>query len=489
MFWKLLWLPYSDKRMRRTIRMAPAVAFVETRRFRRRRPSAKNALASNLHLRHLSGTNQPYVGFALVALPTLSPVHPIQSLMDKPLSQDQPADGLWMELISRATAFAGRCAELSAQRDADNVVATDFPRTEFDWLTEAGLLAAPLPRRLGGSGLNGVGGGTWPLLQVLKQVGWGSLPVGRIYEGHVNALALVELFGTEQQQAHAATDVHAAGRIFGVWNAEEEAAGVTLRLRDLSNGRYRFEGGKVFCSGLGHVTRPIVGARWEGGGWQMCLLPMEQIAARMDHRWWQPIGMEATVSGVLDLTGIELSADSLLGPPDVYYQEPWFNGGAIRFVAVHLGGAQALYDAARAYLQNSHRTDHPIQRLRAAEMAMRIESGDLWLRGGAAIFERQPVVPQEVAAYVGMARLSVEAIAQDIIRTSERMVGARGLMRPYPFARLIRDLTMYLRQPAPDAVMDRVGRHVLDHGSPAHHHWPKNPAERAAFTPNGSSSL
>ena len=409
--------------------------------------------------------------------------------MDKPLSSDQPADGLWMELISRATTFAGRCTERSARRDADNEVATEFPRVEFDWLTEAGLLAAPLPLRLGGSGLNGVGGGMLQLLQLLKQVGWGNLPVGRVYEGHVNALALVELFGTNEQQTRAASDVHADRRIFGVWNAEEEAPGVNLRLHDLGGGRYRFEGGKIFCSGLGHVTRPIVGARWEGGGWQMCLLPMEQIAARMDHRWWQPIGMEATVSGMLDLTGIELSADSLLGPPDVYYQEPWFNGGAIRFVAVHLGGAQALYDAARAYLQNGGRTDHPIQRLRAAEMAMRIESGDLWLRGGAAIFERQPVAAHEVAAYVGMARLSVEAVAQEVIRTTERMVGARGLMRPYPFARLIRDLTMYLRQPAPDAVMDRIGRHVLDHAGPTHHHWPKNPAERSAFTLAGSPSL
>ena len=409
--------------------------------------------------------------------------------MDKPLSDDQPAVGLWMDLISRATTFAGRCATLSARRDAENTAATGFPETEFTWLVEAGLLAAPLPRHLGGSGLNGVGGGTLQLLQVLKQVGWGSLPVGRIYEGHVNALALIELFGTPEQQEQVATDVHTQRRIFGVWNAEEEPPGVHLRLLDLGGGRYRLEGGKIFCSGLGHVTRPIVGARGENGGWQMCLLPMEQIAARMDHRWWQPIGMEATVSGALDLDGIELSRSALLGPPDVYYREPWFNGGAIRFVAVHLGGAQALYDAARAYLQGGQRTDHPIQRLRAAEMAMRVESGDLWLRGGAAIFERQPVVPAEVAAYVGMARLSVEAIAQDVIRTVERMVGARGLMRPFPFARMIRDLTMYLRQPAPDAVMDRVGRHVLDHGGPAHHHWPKNPAEQSAFILDGSPAL
>ncbi len=405
--------------------------------------------------------------------------------MDKPTAQLPLPDAAWTDLVSRATLVAVRCAELAARRDAENVIATAFPATEFGWLAEAGLLAAPVPRRFGGGGLNGVQGGTLLLLQLLRQVGWGSLPVGRLYEGHVNAHALIELFGTEEQQTQAADDVLTHRRVFGCWNAEEEPPGIGLRIKDLGNGHYRMEGGKIFCSGLGHLTRPIVGARWEGngGGWQMCLLPMEQIAPRMDHSWWQPLGMEATVSGTLDLTGIELSNDTLLGPPDVYYHEPWFNGGAIRFVAVHLGGTQALYDAARAYLQRGKRTDHPIQRLRAAEMAMRLESGDLWLRGGATVFERQPVVPHEVAAYVGMARLSVEAIAQDVIRTVERMVGARGLMRPYPFARLIRDLTMYLRQPAPDAVMDRVGRHVLDHPGPAHHHWPKNPAEGSYLRP------
>ena len=149
-------------------------------------------------------------------------------------------------------------------------------------------------------------------------------------------------------------------------------------------------------------------------------------------------------------------------------RNPGSTAVAIRFVAVHLGGAQALYDAARAYLQGGRRTDHPIQRLRAAEMAMADRVGrPLAARAARRSSTASRSSPQRVAAYVGMARLSVEAIAQDIIRTTERMVGARGLMRPHSFARLIRDLTMYLRQPAPDAVMDRVGRHVLDHGGPA----------------------
>ncbi len=398
--------------------------------------------------------------------------------MDKLASLAPSPESPWLPLLARAVTVAGQLAEISARRDQAET-APAFPEEEFALLAGSGLLAGPVPRRFGGGGLNGVAGGTLTLLQLLKHVGRGSLPTGRIYEGHVNAHALIEIFGTPAQQTQAAADTVRDQRIFGVWNAEEPPD-VALKLVDLGNNRYRMEGGKFFCSGLGRVTRPIIGGRWEGGGWQMCLVPMDEIAARVDHSWWQPLGMESTVSGAIDLTGLELSNSTLLGAPDDYYREPGFNGGAIRFAAVQLGGAEALYDAARAYLQNARRTDHPAQRIRLADLAMRIESGDLWLRGAAAVTERLPQAPHEIAAYAGMTRLSVETICLDAIRTVERTVGARGLMRPYPFARMIRDLTMYLRQPAPDAVTDRVGRHVLDHTGPAHQHWPKTPGEAAA---------
>ena len=48
------------------------------------------------------------------------------------------------------------------------------------------------------------------------------------------------------------------------------------------------------------------------------------------------------------------------------------------------------------------------------------------------------------------------------------------MMRPAPFGRTVRDLTMYLRQPAPDAVIERVGRHVLEDRRPASVMWPSS---------------
>ncbi len=58
---------------------------------------------------------------------------------------------------------------------------------------------------------------------------------------------------------------------------------------------------------------------------------------------------------------------------------------------------------------------------------------------------------------VDMARVVIERAALDVVEDSIRSIGARGLIEPLPFAHLVRDLQMYLRQPAPDAVLLRVG--------------------------------
>jgi alkylation response protein AidB-like acyl-CoA dehydrogenase len=59
---------------------------------------------------------------------------------------------------------------------------------------------------------------------------------------------------------------------------------------------------------------------------------------------------------------------------------------------------------------------------------------------------------------VDAARNAVERIALAVMERIERGVGARGLLESEPFARRLRDLRMYLRQPAIDATLLRVAR-------------------------------
>ncbi|NJO95518.1 MAG: acyl-CoA dehydrogenase [Pleurocapsa sp. CRU_1_2] len=258
-----------------------------------------------------------------------------------------------------------------------------FPVQEFQQIAAAGLLTAPLSRRLGGLGLGFETGQTEKLLMLLQEIGRGNLVVGRIYEGHVNALQLIQTFGTPEQIEAYAADAR-QDKIFGVWNAEAEDG---VEIIPLGNGKYQLKGSKTFCTGCGYVERPFVSGKLADGGWQMFIVPMDEVATVVDPDWWQPAGMRATVSYKIDFTGIEVKQESLLAQPGDYFRQPWLSGGVIRFAAVQLGGASALFDATRQYLQKLDRCGHPQQQERLGKMAIAIESGNLWLKGAAQLVD------------------------------------------------------------------------------------------------------
>ena len=389
----------------------------------------------------------------------VSPILEISSWPAEETHSERP------ELASpaQAEAAAARLAPRLFAQAAETDVVGAFPTQEFGWLRAAGLLTAVLPPALGGAGLH-TPAAMLPLLQVLQHIGRGNLAVGRVYEGHLNALLLIQQLGSAAQVARYAADAR-TGRLFGVWNTQDPAEGV--RLEALPNGRYRLHGAKTFASGAGQLARPLItGALPDGHGWQLFVLPADRQPPVLDRSFWRPLGMRATASFRADLTGLEIGPDDLVGPPNAYYQQPAFSGGAIRFAAVQLGGAEAVFDETRAFLRSLGRTDDPYQRQRLGEMAIALESGRQWLRGAAEHAGRlaaaTPEGSEATVAYANMTRTAIEKICLDMLQMAERSVGARGLLQPLPFERLHRDLTHYLRQPAPDGALADVGRFVLE---------------------------
>ena len=376
--------------------------------------------------------------------------------------------------IKRLLQKAGKLVEF-AQAEARFVdYETGFPVETFGQIAAQGLLAAPLAVEHGGLDLNGVKtGATQPLLQLLKTVGRGNLAAGRIFEGHVNALLLIALYATREQTKVFANDAR-TGKIFGVWNTE---AADGVKIFPCGKDRFRLAGAKTFASGTDFVTRPFVNCAFPDGGWQMCIVPMEKSVTTTDESWWRPLGMRATRSFKVDFTNVELASQDLVGAPGDYYRQPWFSGGAIRFAAVQLGGAEALFEETRQYLRKLGRTDDSFQRTRLGEMAIRIESGNLWLNGAADAFDtylqsaKTSADAERVLAYTNMMRTAIESICTDLIALCQKCVGARGLMRPHLFERVIRDLSIYLRQPAPDAALADAGRFVLENEIPAAALW------------------
>jgi alkylation response protein AidB-like acyl-CoA dehydrogenase len=184
------------------------------------------------------------------------------------------------------------------------------------------------------------------------------------------------------------------------------------------------------------------------------------------------MGMNGSASFKVDFTGVELDEAHLIGRAGDYQRQPWLSAGAIRFAAVQLGGADALFDVARAELRSLGRDGDPHQRARFGQMAVAVESGRLWLRGAAPHLDEahacahagtlDDATAERVVAYVNMARTAIERIGLETIELVERSVGVRGMLKPHPMERLVRDLSTYLRQPAPDAALTDAGLFALE---------------------------
>jgi len=299
-------------------------------------------------------------------------------------------------------------------------------------------------------------------LAALRLVGARDLSLARLYEGHLNGAQLVARHGTAEQRSRALTDI-AAGRVFGVWNTQDSDDPVRISGQ---GDRFALTGSKTWASGAGTITRPVVTALRADGTTQLCLLPMERIAPAVDRSSWQPHGMQRSDSFRIAFGGVELRATDLIGAPGAYDEQPWFWGGAWRFAAAQCGAVERLFVETAAYLQARRRDGDTLQRVRLAEIRMDMHSAVHWLQAAVAAWsDFDAAETAEGAArvidVVDMARTSVETAAVDTIARVLRSVGASGLIEPEPFGRLVRDLEMYLRQPAPDAAVVRIGTAAL----------------------------
>lgn len=331
--------------------------------------------------------------------------------------------------------------------------AAAYPADDIADLASGGLLAACLPPALGGIGL-GHGAATAGMLRdVLTTLGGASLTVGRLYEGHVNAVRLVAHRGPATLTLLAAEI--ASGRMSGVWNAERGEGLSAARI----DGGWRLSGRKVYCSGSGAIRRPLVTAAVGDDG-PLMMLP-EMTGDRVDLSAWRAAGMRGTATGTVDFTGLIVADAAVVGALGDYYRSPHFSGGAWRVLAVQLGGLDRIMALHTERLLARGGAD-PVIRARFARAAAAHEAARLIVREAACRAEGDGDAAA-IDAYVDLARGGFEELALSCIEATRRNVGLGSFIAPDPLDRVLRDLETYLRQPFLDASRDNAAGWLLGH--------------------------
>ena len=284
------------------------------------------------------------------------------------------------------------------------------------------------------------------LLRPLHAAGRADLPLGRLVEGHVDAVQIVQRLGTAEQVARVRARI-AAGATLGVWNAALPGEPLVLDGEDL-------HGGKGFASGAGVIDLALVTADTPEGA-QLILADLERTPPTIDRSWWRVTGMTRSETHQVRWHRAPIETADRIGAPGAYAREPWFSGGALRFVAVHAGGVAGLFDRTRDHLVTAGRAADPFQAARLAELFALAEGA------GAAVSRTARRWFDDDAgtrlARVASTRMAVLDAAERALALAREAVGVQAAFHDHPLSRMLADLDVYLRQPMPDMMRQRAG--------------------------------
>ena len=375
--------------------------------------------------------------------------------------------------------FVARARDLAQQKFAARAAHHDreaaFPGEDFVDLHHAGLLGAAIPAEFGGAGLGPYQGNVMTLWLMTKEFAKVDLSLARCWEGHCNSMVLIGGMGTEEQKQRWFSGVAERGEAWVAWSGEpqsrassEKTAFGTTTAR-VENG-YVVKGNKAFATSAGAAHWAILlvstagpgGARHIGGSPDSLLLlacDLSSPSVEIDRSWWDPIGMRGTASHVVKFKDTFIPDENVLGHAGQYLAEGWQTCFIPHYAATFLGAAEGAYEYTLNYVRSQNKMADPYVQHHVGQSAINVETGYLWLRHVAAMWETGMHDEAQLAG--SRARHIMEHLAEDTVKRSIRACGARSLNRPSPLERIYRDLSFYVRHDNDDHLLATIGRSLL----------------------------
>jgi len=262
--------------------------------------------------------------------------------------------------------------------------------------------------------------------------------VGRILDGHLNAVERLLLSAPRVLDAADRSAIAAGRLLLGVWGADPEPGeGEPATLREGSDG-LRLFGVKTFCSGAGGVRRALVVVRDAADGRRLAYVDLA-TGVSIDRDWYRADGLRASESHRVVFSGARVLA--LLGGDGEMLREPWFSRDAIRTSATWAGIADGIIAAATSWLRR-HGADGPLAGLAVGRMRVALGTIDRWLEyAGRAADEDRPLADISIEA-----RWAIASGCREIIADAATACGSRPLATGDALSRGRRDADLFLLQ-------------------------------------------
>ena len=275
---------------------------------------------------------------------------------------------------------------------------------------------------------------------------WGrwDLPLARLAEGHVDAVAILrELGGRPRPDAR-----------YGVWAARPGGVGACLVG---AAGTRRLTGTVRFCSGSRDLDRALVVAT-EGTGRPTLLVDvaLERSKVRVDHHSWAALGMRASETFDVTFDDLPVADEDVVGPPGCYLDRPgfWWGGGGV--AAVWLGGAAGVLDDVLDVLGgvDEHRLAH------IGALHTELQAVDALLVRTAEAIDADPSHGHRTAVWT--ARAAAERVCRSVMDRAPVAAGVTGLVDSPTLSARLADLQIYVRQHHGERDLATLGSAVVD---------------------------
>ena len=294
-------------------------------------------------------------------------------------------------------------------------------------------------------------------LGLVRQVACADGSVGRIFDGHLNAVERLAVQAPTPVRERELAAVAAGSLRAGVWGGDPvpgEGPPATVLEVD---GSEVLRGVKTFCSGAGGLHRALILAGQAEGGPPLAVWVdlTDERRVRIDTTWFRSHGLRASVSHRVEFCDAPVVAR--FGGPGSLTEQPWFSRDALRTAASWAGMADAAVRAALDEL-TQRPARGPLEALAAGRILTAQRTIDLWIERAARAMDEPDDTLSDISV---QARIGISDACRTLLDEAARACGSRPFARAGALDRARRDLGVFLLQHRLDPLLARVGETAL----------------------------